>query len=139
MYDYLLGGTSVYGKMHFGMFLLDRTYAMNTVFDTYNDYHSHGGWRSKYFENVLSSPSSSLFLFARNDGLLNPTNINSSVRIYGVKIYTNPTSSGAGYSKATLARDLVAATKSGQGAGLYDIVSGRFYPNSGSGSILHGN
>ena len=113
-----LGGYMDYGS---GKYIVDRTY------NVYSGGIYAPGW---------SFPTGSVFLFARNDGTLQATDVCPSVKVHGVKCLT--IDGGTTYApNAVCTRHLVAAVKAGVGAGLYDIINGKFYAARG-GTMLYG-
>ena len=79
--------------------------------------------------HYTTPPNASLFLFARNNALA-AENIDQTTKVRRLKLFDG---------RDNCISDLVAARKSGRGAGLYDIINCKFYPNSGGGSILSGD
>lgn len=104
-----------------GRYIVDRQYY------AYSGGISAPGW---------SFPTGTVFLFARNDGTLQATDVCPSVRVHGVKCLD--IDGGTTYApNAVCTRHLVAAVKAGVGAGLYDVINGRFYAARG-GTMLYG-
>ena len=68
----------------------------------------------------------SIYLFACNQ---NGVNLLATCRIYSCQIYDN----------GTLVRDFVPCKNPSNAVGLYDLVNGQFYGNSGTGSFTAGN
>lgn len=74
----------------------------------------------------MANPSWSLFLFAANNN--GAVWEHSAMRLYSCKIYEGD----------TLVRDFVPGKNASGAVGLYDMVEGKFYGNSGSGAFIAG-
>ena len=82
------------------------------------------------YDNVIDSANYSLFVFARNGNVTSNNYMGAKARIYGLKIY----------SSSQLVRNYIPCINDATGkAGLYDLVSGTFFDNSGSGDFTYGS
>ena len=79
-------------------------------------------------EAIVDDGTCPLLIFDRNvsgNGGVQPEGIPAAMKLYSFRIYEG----------AELKRDLVPCVSATEGAGLWDRVEGKFYPNNGGGAF----